>query len=182
MIALQTVSINGVNHTIAESGPDTFAVDRRLCALAPGSYDPSNPTSVAAAVLALFAAADTPLVVDKRAPCLATLAAARYRREIAGLTIAALGGKTYATDRDSQSKIGLASAAAGAGAFATVNWKCADGSFTTLTAAQVQQLFMAAVGYVKACYDNEAALVAAISQASDPTAVDVTGGWPSNSV
>jgi hypothetical protein len=74
----------------------------------------------------------------------------------------------------SQSKLSNAFVMASAGHWQDgTPWKCADGSFLPLAAADVQKLAVGVSGYVGACYAREAALF------SQP-GLDVTTGWPSN--
>jgi hypothetical protein len=110
---------------------------------------------------------------------LADLAAYRFARETAGIYFkasAALTPSPYATDRDAQSKIIGASVRAAAGKLPGVLWKCMDGSFVPLTAADVIALADAAVTYVATCYAHEGALAAQIEAGGTP---DITAGWPS---
>lgn len=96
---------------------------------------------------------------------LAYAAAARYAKEIAGLTVA---GVAVATDRVSQAQITGAWATVQANPGAVIQWKAADGSWSSLNASQITALANAISAHVQACFAAEATLDAAIN-ASPPT-------------
>lgn len=87
-------------------------------------------------------------------------AAARYAKEIAGVT---LDGKTYSTDRESQAKLTAAMAMASALADPnfTVNWKTASG-FVALNPDTLKQVALAVAAHVQAAFSQEAAADAQI--------------------
>lgn len=64
----------------------------------------------------------------------------------------------------------------------STSWKNQDGTWVTLTAAQITALFAGASAKSQACFDRERALHDAIMAATTPEAafaIDVTAGWPS---
>lgn len=89
----------------------------------------------------------------------------------AGLTVE---GVSVATDDQSQSRIMGAALSAMLDPGYSVQWKSAAG-FVTLTAPQVIGLASAIRAHVQACFDREAALLAALD-AGEP--VDISTGWP----
>lgn len=89
----------------------------------------------------------------------------------AGITV---GGITVATDDTSQQRVTGAALAAMLDPGYTVQWKAGSG-FVTLTAPQVIGIAQAIRAHVQACFDREAALLAALVAGG---AVDIEAGWP----
>ncbi len=108
----------------------------------------------------------------KVAAALTRLAARRKIAERAGIT---WEEHPVATDDKSQAKLAAAYNLAQQTGFTSLKWRCADGSFITLDAADVTELANAVAAHVEACFDNEAALRPAVQ--ADPTA-DIETGWP----
>ena len=90
----------------------------------------------------------------------------------AGITVA---GVPIHTDEISQTRITGAAVAAIMDADYSVQWKAADGTFVTLSAAQVIGIASAVRAHVQAAFDREAELRAAVL-AGDPYDIEV--GWP----
>ena len=90
----------------------------------------------------------------------------------AGITVA---GVPIHTDEISQTRIMGAAVAAIMDADYSVQWKAADGTFVTLSAAQVIGIASAVRAHVQAAFDREAELRAAVL-AGDPYDIEV--GWP----
>jgi hypothetical protein len=103
------------------------------------------------------------------------LASYRYDKEVGGVTV---GGIPVATDRETQSKLIAARILAKEDANYSVDWK-GTGGFVTLDAATIISVADAVATYVQACFTREKVLAQAISDAADPSAVDITTGWPS---
>lgn len=100
--------------------------------------------------------------------------AVKARRDVAiaaGLTVE---GVSVATDDQSQSRIMGAALSAMLDPGYSVQWKSAAG-FVTLTAPQVIGLASAIRAHVQACFDREAALLAALDAGEQ---VDISTGWP----
>ena len=111
----------------------------------------------------------------------ADLAALRYGKEIAGVYFQAAGASApslFATTREDRPNLTAAMVAAGVSLWpASAPWKAADGSFVAMTPTDIQTLAHKVLGYVTACYANEAALSAALA---GNLAADITQGWPAN--
>lgn len=86
-------------------------------------------------------------------------ALARFRAETGGLVTA---GIKVATDRQSQAMISGACLMAQANPAFTTQWKAEDGTFVTITAAEIVAMAQAVAAHVSACFSTEAALVAGI--------------------
>lgn len=108
----------------------------------------------------------------KTVVALKVLAARRYEAEIAG-TI--WSSHPVATDRQSQALVMGALLATMQNPAATVEWKMKDGTFVTLTAADVEAMAQAVRAHVQAAFANEKALVPAV-QAN--FSADISTGWP----
>ena len=80
-------------------------------------------------------------------------ASARYRKETGGMTI---NGVAVDTSRESQGMINGAYNMALKDATFTTRWKCADGTFTALNAAQIEATAVAIAQHVQACFAAEA--------------------------
>lgn len=59
-----------------------------------------------------------------------------------------------------------------------ITWKCLSGTFHTYTVQEFKPVFKKIKLYVHDCFENEAALSAALDAAADPTTIDLTAGWP----
>ena len=90
----------------------------------------------------------------------------------AGVTVA---GIMVHTDETSQTRIMGATVAAMLDPDYSVQWKTADGTFVTLSAAQVIGIASAVRAHVQAAFDREAVLRAAVL-ANEP--YDIEAGWP----
>jgi hypothetical protein len=92
-------------------------------------------------------------------------ATARYNKEVGGTTVS---GVAYPTDRETQAKLTAAYSMAAANSALTIDWKLANGTFATLTAAQVMAIAIAVGTFVQKCFSTEAAVAVGIN-ASPPT-------------
>lgn len=101
------------------------------------------------------------------------IAARRYQAETAGITV---NGMHLPTDRDSQALVTGAALAAWMDQNYTCQWKTAEG-FIDLGAQQIIGLASAMRAHVQACFDREAALLAALT-AGTYTAEQLDQGWP----
>ncbi len=115
---------------------------------------------------------------DVFADKLAQLAALRFEKETAGLTV---GGSSIKTDRESQAALTGAYTSLKNGLLATIDWK-ASGGWVSLTLAQVEPLAQAVAAHVQACFTRERQHADAIQAIVDnPVAVanyDISTGWP----
>lgn len=114
-----------------------------------------------------------------------TVAAKRFERETAGLTY---GGMEVYTDRTTQMKLTGVALRAYQDSTYTVDWKLSDGTFKTLTAAEIVAVASAVADYVQACYARESVLVAAVDAGTytvdmleAQVSSTVTDGWPAQS-
>ncbi|WP_257604456.1 DUF4376 domain-containing protein [Pseudomonas sp. UMAB-08] len=98
----------------------------------------------------------------------------RYTAETSGTTVE---GMPIDTSRDSQSMLTGAALAASLDPGYSVQWKTTAG-FVTLTSSQILGVASAVRAHVQACFNREAALLAAVADGSI-TAVMVEEGWPS---
>jgi len=98
----------------------------------------------------------------------------KARRNAALVTGTTVAGMSIATDDTSQSRITGAALAVTIDPEATVQWKTGAG-FVTLDAAQVIAVAQAVRAHVQACFDREAALLAALEA---DEAYDIDAGWP----
>lgn len=119
-----------------------------------------------------------------------TLAARRYRAEVAGIEIALTEGRpepvTLRVDTERDARPNLLGAAVGAmlDPAATAAWKDANGQFVTVTAPEILILAAAALRHVGSCYGREAEIRTAIDAAEDLPALlaaadQIDQGWPS---
>lgn len=106
----------------------------------------------------------------------------RYERETAGITTA---GYTVFTDRPSQMKLTSVALRASQDSSYSVDWKLTDGTFVTLTGAQITAIANAVGDYVQACYTREATLLAAVAAGTFTEEMlnaqvggSSTEGWP----
>ena len=103
----------------------------------------------------------------------ALIAARRYTAEMSGTTVQ---GMAIATDDRSQGLITGAALAAMLDAAYSIRWKTTEG-FVELTGAQIIGVASAVRGYVQACFDREADLLAAVADGTI-TAAMIDEGWP----
>lgn len=125
-------------------------------------------------------AANAPTLGQLRLRKLDALAAKRWEKEAGGIVF---NGMTVATDAVSQTKIIGAVVGAQMDPQSTIQWKMADGSFSTLDATAVLAMAMAVRAHVQACFDNEAeirVLIQAAGTKEELDAIDIDAGWPSN--
>lgn len=155
----------------------------------PPAFDPafqtrSGPTWTATApdgetegaVEAVYVIADQ-LLADVKAARLSALAAYRYARETAGITV---GGAVILTDRQSQAMIVGAHSLVTAAPATLIDWKGAGG-WVQLDAATVTAIALAVGAHVQACFSAErthAEAIGACETAEDAGTYDFTGGWP----
>lgn len=122
-------------------------------------------------------ASTRPPMPEARERAKATLAAQRWAAEQRGITV---GGIPVSTDMSSQIKVLGAAVAAQMDPGYTVEWKTPVG-FISLNATDVIGIAQAIRAHIQACFDNEAALTAAIDAADDHDAleaIDLGIGWP----
>ena len=108
---------------------------------------------------------------------LADLAAYRFQKETAGIT---LNGITIRTDRESQAMISGAKSYLDANPESVIDWKGANGW------AQIDRATLLTIGqgvgaYVQACFSREqahSAAIEALTTAEGVEAYDFTTGWP----
>jgi hypothetical protein len=108
---------------------------------------------------------------------LADLAALRWQKETAGITV---NGAHIATDDRSRANLIAVRIKVKESAAYTVNWKT-DTGFVTLTAAQIIAIADAVAFHIQECFDNEADHATAIEALTDvqtAIAYDFTTGWP----
>lgn len=84
----------------------------------------------------------------------------RYNKEVGGTTIS---GVAYPTDRETQAKMTSAFALGQVNPSATFQWKLSDGTFATLTVAQLTTVATVVGAFVQACFATEATVVAGIN-------------------
>lgn len=107
----------------------------------------------------------------------AALAAYRYQRETAGITV---GGAAIRTDAESQAKITGAHALVTAAPQTVIDWKGAAG-WVQLDAATMTAIALAVGAHVQACYSAERTHAEAIDACATAEAAgtyDFTTGWP----
>mgnify|MGYP002782327663 CR=1 FL=1 len=80
-------------------------------------------------------------------------AVARWRNEIAGISV---GGLNVATDDRSKALIQGAYLQAQRDVAFTAQWKTASGSFVTIGAAQIEAVALAVAAHIQACFAKEA--------------------------
>lgn len=112
-----------------------------------------------------------------REQLLARIAARRWDAQSAGIV---LNGTPISTDRDAQTTI-TSALLAWPESLESVEWKAADGSFLTVTKAQLQVILSAGFTYIQACFAREGELVAAV-QASTYAEDMLDQGWPAREV
>lgn len=98
----------------------------------------------------------------------ASVAAARYEREIAGVEV---NGILIDTGRDSQALITGAALAAMLDADYSLNWKTTSG-FIHLSAPEIIAVAQAVRAHVQACFDREGELVALVDAAQTAEELD----------
>jgi hypothetical protein len=95
----------------------------------------------------------------------------RYAKEVGGRIV---GGVTYPTDRDTQSKLTAAAVFAQVDNTQTFKWKLVDGTFTaSMTATQMITLAAAIGGFVNACFSAEQSVGASIDGGTVTTKAQV---------
>lgn len=112
---------------------------------------------------------DEPMTLERaKAEKLDELAAARYIREVGGITI---GGARIKTDRESQATITGAFISLSQGLTQTIDWKAEGGQWVTLTLADITPIAQAVVAHVQACFTTESQLAAQVNAATTIEAV-----------
>ena len=124
--------------------------------------------------------APTPIIYTletAKAQRLNELAAYRYTKETAGIT---LNGAGIKTDLESQAKISGAWSAAQMNPAILIDWKGENG-WIQIDAATITAIAMAVANHVQACFSNErihAEAIGALETAEDVQNYDFTTGWP----
>lgn len=122
-----------------------------------------------------------PTVDHLRTQMLAALAERRWRSETGGLSLH--DGLTLRTDRESQSLLAGAAAAATRDPSRITRWKFRDG-WADLPAAQILSLADRVADHVADCFRREAVLSEALTKTPDTDGLlalwstDITAGWP----
>lgn len=116
---------------------------------------------------------DPPVHVPTADDHRANVAAERYRREIAGIT---LDGKQIETGRDSQALITGAALASVLDPEYSCQWKTPAG-FVQLNSEQIIGVASAVRAHVQACFDREAELLAEIDAGTYSEEM-LSVGWP----
>jgi len=133
-------------------------------------YDGENisaPDGSALAAAITTATADPNWKINGgKAQLKAYAASARYNKEVGGTTVS---GVAYPTDRETQAKMTAAYNMAAANPNLSIDWKLPDGTFTTLTAAQMQAVAVAVGAFVQQCFGAEAAVVVGINNGTITT-------------
>jgi hypothetical protein len=101
-------------------------------------------------------------------------AAARYKKETGGITVS---GIAMPTDRETQAQLSGAYAYVQATPAATIQWKLANGSFASLTAAQIASIATAVAAHVQACFAAEAAIVSQIAAGTLATKAQIDSAF-----
>ena len=105
---------------------------------------------------------------DLKAQKKAEIAAARYKREIAGVTV---NGIPIDTGRDSQALITGAALAAMLDSEYSLNWKTSAG-FIHLTAPEIIAVAQTVRAHVQTCFDREGTLVSGVDAAQTAEELD----------
>jgi hypothetical protein len=101
-------------------------------------------------------------------------AAARYAKETGGITVS---GVAMPTDRETQAQLSGAYAYVQATPAATIQWKLANGSFASLTAAEIIAIATAVAAHVQACFAAEATVVAEIAAGTMTTKAQIDSAF-----
>ena len=124
--------------------------------------------------------APTPIIYTletAKAQRLNELAAYRYTKETAGIT---LNGAGIKTDLESQAKINGAWSAAQMNPAILIDWKGENG-WIQIDAATITAIAMAVANHVQACFSNErihALAINALTTIEEVLDYDFTTGWP----
>jgi hypothetical protein len=114
------------------------------------------------------------VVVPSAAGLTAYAAFVRYAKETGGITVS---GVAMPTDRETQTQLAGANSYVQATPSATIQWKLANGSFVSLSAAQISAIATAVAAHVQACFAAEATLVAGIAAGSITTKAQVDSAF-----
>ena len=119
--------------------------------------------------------APKPTIDELKTQKKAAIAAARYEREIAGVTV---NGVLIDTGRDSQALITGAALAAVIDSGYSLNWKTTAG-FIHLSAPEIISVAQAVRAHVQSCFDREGELVALVDAAQSAEDLDsIVITWP----
>ncbi len=148
----------------------------------PPAYDPATQRAPRAVLPvqggAVSYTVDAIPIEELRAAKLAKLAAIRYARETAGISVA---GAQIRTDRESQYTLAGALLAIQQGLVpGPIDWKAASG-WVQVSSAQLAAIAQAVASHVQACFSRERALAEQLAAAADIAAVnaiDLETGWP----
>ena len=108
---------------------------------------------------------------------IADLAAYRYDRETAGITV---NGARIKTDRESQAMITGAKSYSDLNETVAIDWK-GDGGWVTINRPVILAIAQAVAAHVQACFSQEkvhAEAITALTTVSAIEAYDFTTGWP----
>lgn len=149
----------------------------------PPAFDPMTHT-LARVEPVLSGAMAIPYTLTLRQPSdvfadkLAQLAAYRYQKETAGITV---NGTQIKTDRESQGAIASSYLSLKDGILNGISWKGKNG-WVSLTLPQARGIAQAVAIHVQGCFQRERELTDALQAIVDnPVAVaayDITTGWP----
>lgn len=102
----------------------------------------------------------------------------RFAAETAGISV---GGISVYTDRTTQNKLTAAAFRATRDTNYTVDWKCIDGSFITLTSELILHVADVVGDYVQACYTREGVLGYLLSNGTYTDSM-LNEGWPAREI
>jgi len=108
---------------------------------------------------------------------LAALAAYRYEKETAGITV---NGAIIKTDEKSQAKLTGAWAKGQMNPAVVLRWKGENG-WVIIGKSEIDAIAVVVSDYVEACYDNECAhseVINSLMTAAEIDVYDITTGWP----
>jgi hypothetical protein len=104
---------------------------------------------------------------------------ARYRRENSGVTITSIGGSVpFASDLAARNAVDTAWGYMNAkGTVNSISWKMPDGSFITMTTAQVTTLMGHLSTFIQACFECESDNLAPINGATMTTQAEIDAAF-----
>lgn len=124
-------------------------------------------------------AIDPPQPVRTKVAMLGEVATKRWQVETGGIVVA---GHTIATDRESQAQLNSSYTSLKNGLIEDTHWKAANGTFTIVTMAELEQVAQAVAAHVRACFAAEQAhneAISALQTQQDLDAYDINTDWPS---
>lgn len=119
----------------------------------------------------------TPTLPELKITKIDELAALRFHKEVGGITINSV---LFYTDRESQNKYLAQVVMIDKGFVSSVSWKVNDGIFMTFSTNDFYNICLAVMNHVRACFDNEKRLIAAINACTNTTDLNnlnLNQGW-----